>query len=80
MTCRDLIVYILTNGLEDEPVFKDGKFVGFMTKEEAAVKLNTGIATIEALVGRDMLEGIQVNETVYIAANSCLLSECKRKE
>ena len=80
MTCRDLIVYILTNGLEDEPVFKDGKFVGFMTKEEVAIQLNTGTATVEALVSRDMLEGIQIGDTVYISANSCLLSECKRKE
>lgn len=80
MTCRDLIIYILANGLEDEPVFKDGKFIGFMTAEEAAQMLNTGTATIEALLSRDMLEGIQIGNTVYISASSGLLSECKRKE
>ena len=35
MTGRELILYILSNGLENEPVFKDGKFIGFMTEEEA---------------------------------------------
>lgn len=80
MTCRDLIIYILANGLEDEPVFKDGKFIGFITAEEAAQMMNTGTATVEALLSREMLEGVQVGDTVYISASSDLLSKCKRKE
>lgn len=48
MTGRDLIIYILENSLEDEPVFKDGKFIGFITDAEAAVRLKTGISTLAA--------------------------------
>jgi hypothetical protein len=44
MTGRDLIVYILQNNLENEPVFKDGKFIGFMTEGEAAEKFDVGVA------------------------------------
>lgn len=46
MTGRDLIIYILANGLEDEEVFQDGKFIGFVTAGEAAAKLGVGVATI----------------------------------
>lgn len=66
MTGRDLIIYILANGLEDEPVFKDGKFIGFITTGEAAVKCNVGIATIHAWIKQKKIEGILVNEGLYI--------------
>ena len=45
VTGRDLILYILSNNLEDEEVFKDGKLIGFLTAWEAAEKMNVGIAT-----------------------------------
>lgn len=50
MTCKDLIIYILQNGLENEPVVKDGNFIGFLSVEDAAVKKNVGPSTIEALI------------------------------
>ena len=37
MTGRDLILYILTNKLEDEPILKDGKFIDFINIAEALV-------------------------------------------
>lgn len=67
MTGRELIVYILKNGLEDEPVFKDGKFIGFITVAEAAGKMNVGTATIEAWAALGMLDSINVVEGVYIS-------------
>ena len=39
MTGRELILYILENGLENEPVIKNGTFVGFMTVTQAAEKM-----------------------------------------
>jgi excisionase family DNA binding protein len=69
MTGRDLIIYILANGLEDEPVFKDGKFVGFITASEAAKKLNVGVATIYVWVHQKKLDGVIVGDTLYIPAN-----------
>ena len=47
MTGRDLIVYILENGLEDEPIVKDGAIIGFMSVSQAAVKWDVGEATVE---------------------------------
>lgn len=70
MTGRDLIVYILTHGLEDKPVFENGRFIGFMTAEEAAVKMNVGVMTIRIWVGLGQLRGIMIGETLYIPADA----------
>lgn len=70
MTGRDLILYILSNGLENEEIFKNGKFIGFMTAEEAAVKLNVGVATIYSWVTMGMLEGVMIAGVLYIPANA----------
>lgn len=69
MTCRELIIYILSNHLEDEEVFKDGKLIGFMTSEEAAVKLDVGNGSIEALRSLGLLHGILIGNKTYIPAN-----------
>lgn len=69
MTGRELILYILENGLEDEPVFKDGKFIGFITAGEAAVKLNVGVPTVYVLVSQRKLDGVFINGAMYIPAN-----------
>ena len=69
MTGRDLIMYILQNGLEDEPVFRNGKFIGFVTLDEAAVKTNVGSATVQAWISQGKLESAVVRPGVYIPAN-----------
>lgn len=69
MTGRDLIIYILKNNLEDEPVFKDGKFIGFITASEAAVKMNVGVPTIWAWYAQGQLPGVIVGNTIYIPAD-----------
>lgn len=69
MTGRDLILYIVENGLEDEPVFKNGKFIGFVTADEAAAKAKVGTATIHAWAYQGIIDGILVNEGLYIPAN-----------
>lgn len=68
MTGRDLILYILKNNLEDEPVYKDGTFIGFVPVHEAAAKMGVGSATIFALVGQDELDCISVGGMHYISA------------
>lgn len=57
MTGRDLIIYILQNNLEDESVFKSGKFIGFIPAHEAAAKLGVGVATIYVYVDQGRLDG-----------------------
>ena len=70
MLGRDLILYILENNLENEPVFKNGKLLGFMTVEEAAVKFEVGEAPIWLWVSLDMLKGIKIGNLLFIPANS----------
>ena len=68
MTGRDLIIYILENGLEDEPVFQNDTFIGFVTAEEAAVFMDVGTATIYAWIQQGQLESIKVRGKYYIPA------------
>ena len=70
MTGRDLIIYILSNGLENEPIVKDGKLIGFMTVEEAATKMNVGVATIHVWIYQRRLDFITIGNAIYIPANS----------
>lgn len=72
MLGRDLIIYILQNNLEDSPVFEDGKILGFLTDEEAAVKFGVGSATVKIWVELDMLDGVKIGDRLYIPANAKL--------
>lgn len=74
MTGRDLIIYILKNNLEDEQVFVNDMVLGFLTVEEAAVKLGVGISTIYIWIGQGSLDHIQIGGTYLVPAN------CKRPE
>lgn len=69
MTGRDLILYILANNLEDEPVFDKGKFIGFVTVSDVAKQTNVGLATVHAWIHQDRLSSVVVNEGIYIPAN-----------
>ena len=68
MTGRDLIIYILANGLEDEPVVKDGSFIGFMSVEKFAVLNEVGIETVRAWIDLGMVKSVQVGDKFYILA------------
>lgn len=69
MTGRDLIIYILTNNLEDEPVFMDKGFLNLMSEAEAAAKMEVGVATIRALVELGAIKGIRLGNEIYILPN-----------
>lgn len=67
MTGRDLIVYILQNGLEDEPVCgENGRLLGFMTTVEAAVKFGVGVETIRLWIAMGIIPGVKIGEENYI--------------
>lgn len=70
MTGRELIVYILENGLEDDLVYEDGRFIGFMTAAEAAVKMDVGVATIWVWVAQGKLFGLLIGGTMYVPVNA----------
>lgn len=69
MTGRELIVYILQNKLEDEPIFKNNSFIGFMTVEEAAIKANVGVATICAWMFLGKIPYVKIGVHVFIPGN-----------
>lgn len=69
MTGRDLILYILANGLENEPVFKNGNFIGFVTAADVAKKLDVGFATIHTWIHQGRIDSVSVKEGIYIPAN-----------
>ena len=66
MTGRDLILYILSNDLENDPIFEDGKFIGCLTIEEAAIKMNVGVATVRTWIDQDIIESLKIGETYFI--------------
>lgn len=69
MTGRELIIYILANRFEDEPIFKDGRFIGFMTLGDAAAKMDVGVATVFTWVIQGKLPYILIGNTYYIPAD-----------
>jgi hypothetical protein len=69
MTGKELIMYILANNLENEPVFKDGKLIGFETEGKFAEAMNVGVATVRAWVDTGMIGySIRIGDVNYIPA------------
>lgn len=75
MTGRDLIIYILSNNLEDKDIFEDGKLIGFITVGEAAERMNVGVATVYVWIRQKRILGLFIGDEVYIPANFQVLSE-----
>ena len=69
MTGRELVIYIMQNGLEDKEVIKDGVFVGLMSEDEVAVKFGVGVATIRTWVVLGKLNGVWINGRLYFLNN-----------
>ncbi len=66
MSGKELILYILLNDLEDEQIDKDGKLLGFITVEEAAIKHNVGTATVKAWIDLGRLPSITIGDTILV--------------
>lgn len=69
MTGKDLIVYILTNGLENDPIFENDRFIGFVTAGDVAAKMGVGVQTVYVWVYQRKLEGFIFGDTLYIPVN-----------
>ena len=69
MTGKDMIIYILSNNLENEPVFKNGKVMGLLSIDEVAAKMDVGVATIHAWVLQGWIDSVLIGDSVYIPAN-----------
>lgn len=68
MTGRELVIYILTHDLLDEPVWKDGRLLGFKTEIEAAAEMGVGLSTIRTLILRGSIPAIEIDGHYYIPA------------
>lgn len=66
MTGRELILYILQNHLEDEPIVREGKIIGFLTVSDMAKKFNVGTATIAAWISMDVIDAVKIGDSLYI--------------
>lgn len=66
MTGRELMIYILENNLEDEPVIENGRIIGLKSVEEVAVEMNYGVETVKALVDMGALKGVKIDGGYYI--------------
>lgn len=69
MTGRDLIIYILKNNLENEPVFKDGKLLGFKTMTEVASENDVGYETVKVWAQLGMIPYLRLDAPVLIPAD-----------
>lgn len=69
MTGRELIIYILENGLEDEPIFKDGKPIGYLNVNEVAEQLNVGMSTVGAWAMLGKIDYILIGGKMFIPGN-----------
>lgn len=67
ITGRDLIIYILENHLEDEPIFTDGQFMGFYTAEKFAELYGYGVETVKTWIKMGTIQNaIQIGNTYLI--------------
>lgn len=80
MTGRELIMYILENHLEDEPVFQNGTFIGYVSDAKLAEMLGVGVATIHTwiLLGH-VKDAIMIGDTMFVPT-IYVMELCKQKE
>ena len=80
MTGRELIMYILENHLEDEPVFQNGTFIGYVSDAKLAEMLGVGVATVHTwiLLGR-VKDAIMIGDTMFVPT-IYVMALCKQKE
>ena len=69
MTGRELIMYILENRLEDEPVFQNGTFIGYVSDVKFAEMLGVGVATVRTwiMMGR-IKDAIMIGDGMFVPA------------
>lgn len=68
MTGRELITYILENHLEDEPVFQNRTFVGYVSDVKFAEMFGVGVATVRAWIMMGHIkDAIMIGDTMFVS-------------
>lgn len=70
MTNRDWILYIIQNGLEDKPMFENGKLAGFVSPLEFASKYGVGEACVIAWVELGYVDALIIHDEIFIPCNA----------
>lgn len=68
MTGRDLILYILENGLKDKKIIDGESILGFETLTDAAKHLGCGEASAAVLCIMHKIPTLNINGITYIPA------------
>ena len=67
MTGRELIIFIMENGLEDSKLFEDATpGAGFHSLIDAAHKFDVGESTIKVWCERNLIPSIKIGDTYYV--------------
>ena len=67
ITGRDLIIYILQNNFENEPVVNGWGFLGFWTVDKYAEYYGYGIETVKAKIEMGQIkDAVKIGETYLI--------------
>lgn len=69
MTGRELIIYIMSNKLENEEIIKNGVMVGLISEEKVAARFGVGLGTVRAWVTLGKLKGIRVGDDLMFLNN-----------
>lgn len=76
ITGKDVVLYILSNNLEDKPVFTDGEIMGFYTIDKFAEMCGYGIETVKAKIQMGQIKGaISIGDTYLIANHEYVVKE-----
>lgn len=70
MSGRELILYIIENKLEDEPLFDNGRFLGFLSAKEYAAKCCVGEETVRTWFDLKLVDGVLIYDELYIPYNA----------
>lgn len=73
MTGRELIIYILENNLEDKQIFENGKLIGYMTVEQAAIKFSVGTAAVKQWLLLGWMPFVEIAGESFIPINAELI-------
>lgn len=68
MTGKQLVMYILEHDLLDEPVWKNGRLLGFKTESEVAAEMGVGLSTVHILILRGAIPAVEIEGHYYIPA------------
>lgn len=69
MTGRELIIYIMSNGLENEEVIKNGVLVGLIGEDKVAARFGVGVETVRTWVKLGKIKSVKADGHLYFLDN-----------